>query len=62
MNKLSKKHAETRRINELLRHLERDEGYFSVICEALEIDHSSKLTEILVAIDELKSNQAGQVI
>ena len=33
------------------RHLERNEGYFSVICEALEIDHKSKLSDILIAIE-----------
>ncbi len=32
------------------RHLERNEGYFSVICEALEIDHKSKLSDMLIAI------------
>ena len=33
------------------RHLERNEGYFSCICEALEIDHKSKHTDMLVAIE-----------
>ena len=42
---------------ETKRQLERNEGYFRVICAALEIKEDSDLTGILIAIDKL-SNKA----
>jgi hypothetical protein len=47
----------TKKINVLLRQLDKDNGYFGVICEALDIDHDSDLTEILKAIELLKLKQ-----
>jgi len=42
------------RIAELERQKEKNDTYFVIICEALDIKHSSSLTEILVAIEALK--------
>jgi hypothetical protein len=41
----------------LERQLQKNEGYFGAICEALDIDHKSSLIEILVAITKLKPNK-----
>ena len=56
MNQKQKRYKE---INTLLRQLNKDNGYFSVICEGLDIDHNSSLTEILVAID-LKDKEIAE--
>jgi len=41
----------------LEKQLQRNESYFSCICEALDIDHKSSLTEMLIAITKLKPNK-----
>jgi len=43
-------------IAELKKQKQKDENYFSVICETLEIDHKSSLTEIQKAIITLQEN------
>jgi len=43
-------------IKKLKRQVEKDDGYFNVICEALNIDHKSRLSDILVAIAELRQD------
>lgn len=53
---MNKKQAKTKEINRLLRQLDKDDGYFSVICVALDIDLESSLTEMLIAIGKLKSD------
>jgi len=50
------KQKETLRINNLLQQLDKNNGYFEVICEALNIDHDSRLNEILAAINNLMSS------
>ena len=45
------------KINRLMQKLDNANSYFTVICEALDISHDSSLTEMLVAIGELKKMQ-----
>lgn len=40
----------------LQRQIDKNEAYFSVICEALDIKHNSRITDILLAIKEIKKN------
>jgi hypothetical protein len=47
----------SKRTKELEKQLQRNKSYFSCICESLDIDHKSSLTEILVAIGKLTSNK-----